>query len=196
MNKHPSHITISRRSTLLLLWSLLAISCDHKEVQISIRTRTDWAPAKIAYPAKAAPMGGVNRITIHHDGLDPIELKTEDAVKKRLVSIRNEHVRKNWADIGYHYIVDPMGQVWEGRPIRYQGAHVSGHNAHNIGILVLGNFEKQKPSHKALHSLAALVEQLRSKYKIPLNQVFTHGELGNTECPGHHLQQAVNRLRR
>src|ERR1043165_3250624 len=94
------------------------------------------------------PMNGLNRITVHHDGMAPVTLRNKNDVAGRIEQIRRAHVNHQpdpWADIGYHYIIDPQGRVWEGRPVRFQGAHVKDQNENNLGVLVLGNFEVQRP---------------------------------------------------
>ncbi len=142
-------------------------------------------------------MRGVNRITIHHEGWTPVWFTDARSVSQRLESIRRSHLdRLGAGDIGYHLIIDRAGRVWQGRSMGYQGAHVRDHNAHNIGVMVMGNFDLQRPSdaqHAALHqTLVGLVRQ----YRIPSKHVFTHQEFNVTSCPGRSLQKHTNALRR
>jgi hypothetical protein len=137
------------------------------------------------------PMGGVNRITVHHDGMDPVTLRSKNEVASRLELIRRAHVNHSpdgWADIGYHYIVDPMGHVWEGRPIQYQGAHVKNNNEHNLGVMVLGNFDVQRPTPEALMTLDNFIADRMRSYRVPISRVYTHQEINPTACPGRNLQ--------
>ena len=57
--------------------------------------------------------------------------------------IRAEHRRNGWADIGYHYVIGLRGERWNGRDVDLVGAHVSGHNAHSIGIAYVGGLENR-----------------------------------------------------
>jgi hypothetical protein len=135
------------------------------------------------------PMGGINRITVHHEGWKPVYFTSHQKTAARLERIRNSHVNHHgWGDIGYHFIVDRAGRIWEARDLRYQGAHVSDHNEHNIGVMVLGNFEKQYPSREQLGALVPFLQKLMNRYNVPVHQVHTHRELGSTSCPGRHLQ--------
>jgi N-acetylmuramoyl-L-alanine amidase len=141
------------------------------------------------------PMNGINRITVHHDGMPPVSLRTKSDAATRLEQIRRAHVaphpnqeNKPWADIGYHYIIDPQGRIWEGRPIQYQGAHVMNNNEHNLGVMVLGNFDEQRPTSEALASLDAFVADRMQAYRVSLSRVFTHQEINPTACPGRNLQ--------
>ncbi len=45
---------------------------------------------------------------------------------------------RGWKDIGYHLVIQPDGSVDRGRGFRDEGAHVEGHNAGNLGIVMLG----------------------------------------------------------
>lgn len=113
----------------------------------------------------------------------------------RLESIRRSHVNKGWADIGYHYIIDPAGRVWQGRPISLQGAHVKDENPGNIGIMVMGNFDSQSPTPAALTTLDQFIAFQLRQYSLPVRRVYTHQELKPTACPGRSLQAYMARTR-
>jgi len=134
-------------------------------------------------------------ITVHHDGMSRFDSISERDAAERLERIRRSHVGRGWADIGYHYAIDPAGRVWQGRPLSLQGAHVRAHNEGNIGIVVLGNFELQRPSSAAVASLGALVGSVMHRHSIALSRVRTHREWAPTACPGRSLQAEVDRLR-
>lgn len=156
--------------------------------------RTRWAKYGPDV-SQADPMQFIEKITIHHDGMPPTELHGMDQCARQIESIRRGHRSNGWADIGYHYVIDPDGRVWEGRPIALQGAHVKEYNPHNMGILVLGNFEEQQPTSQALSSLDRFVATQMHQYRVPLNRVFTHQELASTACPGRNLQRYMERTR-
>jgi hypothetical protein len=136
----------------------------------------------------ANPMNGVSRITIHHDALPSQSLRTQSDAIARLNSVRQSHLREGWADIGYHYVIDPQGRVWEGRPLSFQGAHVKDNNEHNIGVMCMGNFDQQRPSSNQIASLDGFVSVLMRRHRIPPNRVYTHQEIMPTRCPGRNLQ--------
>lgn len=162
----------------------------------------------MAYPrdrwAKAMPirkrlqaMGGIRRITVHHEGSTPVWFTDLASTAQRLEAIRASHLnRLNAGDIGYHLIVDRAGRVWQGRDLRYQGAHVRDHNANNIGIMVLGNFDLQRPTDVQLTTLRRTVGKLMHQYDLATQHVFTHQEFNVTSCPGKSLQNRMVALRR
>ena len=133
-------------------------------------------------------MGRVNKITIHHEGSSPFYSTNQGDVARRLESIRAGHVSKGWADIGYHYVIDPAGRVWQGRPTSLQGAHVKDENPGNLGVMVLGNFESQRATPAQLATLDQFVASQMRQYGVSVRNVYTHRELRPTACPGRSLQ--------
>ena len=140
-------------------------------------------------------MGRIERITIHHEGMDEaVQFDDIANMKQRLRKMHRSHVNRGFADLGYHYVIDRAGRIWQGRSLDYQGAHVKNHNPHNIGVMVLGDFELQSPTPAQVAVLSAAVRELRDRYRVPLSGVHTHQELGPTLCPGTHLQVRVTSL--
>lgn len=160
-----------------------------------IMPRSAWATAA-PIPTRMDRMLPPQRITVHHDGMDPVSLRSKSDVSDRLDLIRRSHLRRNFGDIGYHFIIDPMGGVWEGRPLSWQGAHVAHQNEHNIGVMCLGNFEVQRPTSAQLEGLDQFVASLMRTYQIPVRQIKTHRELASTDCPGRNMQPHMNAVRR
>ena len=145
------------------------------------------------------PMLPVTCVTVHHDGLDELFWGTKPAeVAARLERYRVGHLARGWADIGYHLAIDRGGVLWQGRAIRWQGAHVHLHNEGNIGVLVMGNFDQQTPSFAQMATLRRVLTELRSTYRIQRGEVYTHKEWkdAQTACPGAALQPRVEKLRK
>ncbi|MET9226732.1 peptidoglycan recognition family protein [Lentzea sp. NPDC003310] len=126
------------------------------------------------YPQEHFP---VQALTVHHTALTASSDPAAD-----LRAIYYDHtVSRGWGDIGYHLLIDPAGQVYEGRytgeddvpvfagrrsdgrPHVVSAAHVGGFNAGNIGVCLLGDLTSGIPSDAARRSLvtvlAALVEE-------------------------------------
>lgn len=158
--------------------------------------RDSWA--KLATnTAKVDPMNGINRITLHHEGWEVVNFTDMPTTMTRLQHIQRFHMKeRGWGDVGYHYVVDRAGRVWEGRPIQYQGAHVSDQNEHNVGIMLLGNFDNQLPSNVQLAAAQTMTAAIMSQYNVPVHRVYTHQELKPTQCPGRNLQPRLVAMRR
>lgn len=77
----------------------------------------------------------VNRLVVHCAATQIGEDDHVDADE-----IRRWHLARNFADIGYHYVIKRDGIVEIGRPIDQVGAHVEGHNTGSIGICLIGGY--------------------------------------------------------
>jgi len=158
--------------------------------------RSAWAKAGPKM-SMSKPMNGIQRITIHHDATNSSGLRGQSAVARRLESIRQYHRSRGstWVDIGYHYIVDPEGRVWEGRSLSIEGAHVKATNEHNLGVMLLGNFNIQRPTGAQISTLNGFVRNQMSRYRVATNRLYTHRELNPSECPGTNLQAYMEKAR-
>lgn len=143
--------------------------------------RSSWTKAAVGSRNQA--MGGVQRITIHHTdehagtaGLPDVEL---------IRRIENYHRNgRKWCAIGYHYIVGKDGRVYEGRPARYQGAHVLSENENNLGISIVGDFQSHLPNARQLAALRAFLDDMRDRYRVSKRGVYGHRDLNKSICPG------------
>jgi hypothetical protein len=163
--------------------------------------RAAWTNAGVARPGNTQPMRSVSRITIHHDGMNAFTSVSQADAARRIEAIRGAHLARvsrrgePWADIGYHYAVDPSGRVWEGRPSTLQGAHVEDQNEENLGIVMLGNYDKQSPTRAQTIALDAFVADRMKRYRVSIARVYTHQEIGRTACPGTSLQRYMTATR-
>lgn len=161
----------------------------------SFVSRSQWTSAQPNMNL-ANRMGRVTRITVHHDGMDTYYDTTSRAAIDRLEMIRRSHTNRGWADIGYHFAVDPAGRVYEGRPAQLQGAHVSRMNEQNLGILVMGNFNNQEPTPAVQRTLVSFISSQRARFGVSTSRIYTHQELKPTQCPGRTLQAFMQQARR
>lgn len=146
--------------------------------------------------SRVREMSGVRRITLHHEGSpDTVDFTDFSTTSDRLERIRRFHVGRGWGDIGYHYVVDRAGRIWQARPVNLQGAHVRDQNEHNVGVMALGNFNLQEPSEAQLKGLARITRYLRDQYNVPLRSIHTHQELAATSCPGRSMQPRIAAMR-
>ena len=159
---------------------------------LGLISRTRWGAAPGVPLRMTRTPQNWSRITVHHTANSSGSLRgaSVHTVASVLRTIQRQHMgERSWGDIGYHYLIDPDGRIYEGRRLEYQGAHAGDHlkNQGNIGVCLLGHFEVEHPSPKALGALATLLDNLRSRYRIPAAQVFGHSHFTTTACPGQHL---------
>ena len=156
--------------------------------------RSDWSRGN-PVPSLMDRMLPINKITVHHDGMSPFTATAQSAAAARIEAIRRAHRNQNWGDIGYHFLIDPSGRVWEGRPLAWQGAHVKDNNEGNIGICVLGNYEQQSITDRQAFALDNFLASTMRQYRIAKNRVYTHREFRPTACPGRSLQARMDTMR-
>ena len=121
------------------------------------------------------------------------------------------HVQGNgWNDIGYNFLIDRFGTVYEGRAGGIDknviGAHALGFNTGSVGVSLIGNFTTATPApamQAALVNLLAwrldvahidplstvkFVSRGNFKFKegtvVTLRAISGHRDTGPTECPG------------
>jgi flagellar hook assembly protein FlgD len=146
---------------------------------------------------------------VHHTaGAQPSTPEQSAAIVR---GIQRYHVQGNgWNDIGYNFLVDRFGQVFEGRAggitRNVVGAHAQGFNTGSVGVAVLGTYSAvgiEQPAKDALVALLAwrldfahvdpassVVWQSGGNPRYPagtpvsLRAVSGHRDTGPTSCPG------------
>lgn len=185
-----------------------------------IVTRAGWGADESIRRGKPSYAGSLQLSVIHHTATTDnyASNQSDDIIR----SIYAYHVRTNgWDDIGYNFIIDRYGRIFEGRyggvTRNVIGAHAQGFNTGSTGIAILGNFAGSKPPEVAMQSLKRLVSwrmdqgtvdpsasvtytsRGSNKYpagtRVRLSRVVGHRDVGHTECPGNPLQGALGWLR-
>ena len=176
--------------------SVSPVASNPQVLPFQVRSRESWTRARPNY-GDMNRMSPIRHVTVHHDGMSPFTQASVMAAAGRLEIIRRAHLQRGWADIGYHFAIDRGGRSWACRPIGWQGAHVSDRNPGNVGIVVLGNFEEQRPTQSQVMALQRLLGEIRTAYRIPSRNVRSHQEWpgAKTACPGRYLQSQMNAMR-
>lgn len=131
----------------------------------------------LVYPEPLA--GWLKTVIVHHSGL---ELYHGPQAIQRL------HMRqRGWADIGYHFLVDGLGELYEGRRLNIRGAHTGGFNTGSVGVCLLGNFDVVEAAAAPLATLRALAGYLREAYTVTHMAGHRDFQPGATSCPGDSL---------
>lgn len=121
------------------------------------------------------------------------------------------HVKsRGWCDLGYNFLVDRFGRVFEGRYGGAQwpvlGAHTASFNSNSFGVALIGNFEQAAPPQAMLESTArAIAWKLDANYRSPLativldgsrlHTVSGHRDTKATACPGTQLYNKLGWLK-
>ena len=128
-------------------------------------------------------------------------------------SIYAYHVRsRGWRDIGYNFLLDKFGRIWEGRyggvdrPV--VGAHTSGYNSNGFGASAIGNFDNAAPPAALMNAFGSLFAWKLSLHGVRGNKgstrigdrTFSHAIMGHrdtksTACPGRYLYAKMSTIR-
>ncbi|MFE6185440.1 peptidoglycan-binding protein [Streptomyces sp. NPDC056465] len=115
---------------------------------------------------------------VHYDGGTPIS-RTGYAIMR---AIEAEHLGQGWSGVGYNFVVDQAGNIYEGRGWGLQGAHCPNHNITGIAVqIAVGG--GQQPSAKALAACRALYDEACRKTGRNLSKK-GHKDGFATACPG------------
>ena len=167
----------------------------------AILSRTRWGAARPILARLTRHNGPWTKITVHHtteptSTIGGADVASASRVLRKTQSYHMTAPERLYGDIGYHYLIDPSGRIYEGRSLAWQGAHAyKQNNVANIGICLLGHFDRERPSPRALESLEELIESLRERYSIPRYRVYGHQEMRATACPGARLMSWVKGYR-
>lgn len=118
-------------------------------------------------------------IVVHHSG----------SANSAAQQINEWHKNNGWSGIGYHFVVQKDGTIYEGRPLNTLGAHCIGFNSNSIGVCFEGNFNSEKPTDKQIYSGRELLSYLQGKYSTA--KIVGHRDLYSTECPGKNFDLSV-----
>ena len=124
-------------------------------------------------------------------------------------SIWNFHVNdRGWDDIGYNWLVDPNGVLYEGRGDNIRGAHYCGKNSGTMGTCVMGDFTNVAPTSNAVGKLSELLawkscdaglDPLGSGWHNASNatvmHISGHRDGCSTECPGNMFYPTIPSIR-
>ncbi|HEX6246439.1 MAG TPA: FG-GAP-like repeat-containing protein [Nocardioidaceae bacterium] len=137
---------------------------------------------------------------------------TKEQVPSLLRGIYAYHTQsRGWSDIGYNFVVDRFGRIWEGRyggvdrPV--VGAHTLGYNEYSFAMSALGNFDTVEPSPAMLRAYGRLFGWKLSLHGVSASStrqwvgkryfpaVNGHRDAGSTACPGRYLYAKLPRIR-
>jgi hypothetical protein len=125
-------------------------------------------------------LSDINGVIYHHTA-------TENQTFDNIAEFHTE-VRK-WKGIAYHYGIDADGVVYILNDPTSISYHSQGYNKHNIGVVLLGNYEKNMMPEDMIDSFIMLNEDLRDEYK--LDHAWYHGQTKATACPGKYAKAAI-----
>src|SRR3954451_3030968 len=186
-----------------------------------ILSREVWGANEAIRRAPPSYAPSLQFALVHHTAGTNSYTASQSAAIVRGIEIY--HVKGNgWNDIGYNFLVDKYGQVFEGRyggverPVI--GAHAQGFNTGSVGIALIGSYGSPAPTKAQRDALAALIAwRLDVAHVDPLSSltwtsggnprfpagvprflhaVSGHRDTGFTDCPGNLLYAQLGSIAR
>ena len=138
------------------------------------------------------------KLTLHHAAGFSANNIDEGIEQLRAIQDLHQYVR-GWSDIGYHFVVDKAGNIYQGRPETVIGAHVLNNNTGNIGVCVLGCYHPPELycgdwlTEATTNSLVALYAWISGEYNYDPNVLLGHRDYieNYTSCPGNNVHERL-----
>jgi hypothetical protein len=152
-----------------------------ENTQPEIVTREQWGAS--ACPPRAAPQYGQVKLAFIHHTVSATDYAPEDSAAMVLAICRYHRNSNGWNDIGYNFLVDRYGKIFEGRAGGIDqaviGAQAQGYNSLSTGIANLGTFSTTPQTGEALAALGRLLS-----WKLALHGVPPQGQVTVTSAGG------------
>lgn len=146
----------------------------------TIITRAQWgarAPRAVVH----TPWSSRTRFATHYSGA------THTQTVRQIQNYQMD--TRGWVDIGYNFLVDRDGHIYEGRGWDTIGAHIAGHNTESIGVCHIGqDGDHTMSSLRSIRYLYDLATVRGGGRELRKNG---HRDLGSTDCPGNQLEAWV-----
>jgi hypothetical protein len=189
----------------------------------AIVPREAWGAEQCGAPRTDPSYGTVQMAVVHHTD-SANDYRPQDSAAIVLAICRYHRDVKGWHDIGYNFLVDRYGQVFEGRAGGIDeaviGAHAQGYNAVSTGVANIGTFTGVAQTAAAVHATAQLLAWKLSLHGAPvqgsvtvlsgggasnrypagapvtLQRISAHRDVDSTDCPGNALYRQLAEIRR
>ena len=177
--------------------------------QPAIVSRDAWGANEEIVRARPVIAARVRLAVVHHTAGTNSYTRAQSAAIVRGIEVY--HVLGNgWNDIGYNFLVDRFGTVYEGRGGGIErnvvGAHAQGFNFGTVGVALMGNFSYAPPARAEQDALVRLLAwrldvahvdpgsrvvftsggnyKFRAGRLVTLRAISGHRDTGPSECPG------------
>jgi hypothetical protein len=185
-----------------------------------LRTRDDWGADPRWRNGRPRYNDRLQQVHIHHTATGNGYRRAD--VPAILRGMYRYHTRTlGWFDIGYNFLVDRFGRTWVGRSGGYnrlvRGAHTLGFNTTSVGVAVIGNLERRRPSREALSAVVRMAAWKLDRHgrnalgkvrvtstgsdkyddgeRVRLPVIDGHRDTNDTACPGQLLYDRLPTIR-
>lgn len=218
-------VAVGRRERRRRLWARSAAAHTQAAPQPGtpppIIPRSAWGGDQV--PPRQAPQYGTVQLAFVHHTVTANDYQPQDSAGIVLAIAKYHRDTNGWNDIGYNFLVDRYGQVFEGRAggtdQAVVGAQAQGYNSVSTGVANIGTFQSVAQTDAAMQALAQLLGWKLSLHGVPceglvtvtsnggsdnrygagtkvtLNRISGHRDGDMTDCPGDVLYGQIPALR-
>ncbi|EUA41789.1 N-acetylmuramoyl-L-alanine amidase family protein [Mycobacterium avium subsp. avium 2285 (R)] len=187
-----------------------------------IISRAEWGADESLRCGSPQYDNGIRAAVVHHTAGNNDYSPLESAgIVKAIYTYHSKTL--GWCDIAYNALVDKYGQVFEGSAggltKAVEAFHTGGFNRNTWGVAMIGNFDDVPPTPVQLRAVGRLLgwrlgmdgvdpkgtvqlESAGSHYTTyaagtvaTLPTIFTHRDVGNTDCPGNAAYALMDEIR-
>ena len=184
--------------------------------------RAAWGGDSV--PPRAAPQFGQVQLAFVHHTVNANDYTADQSASIVLAIAKYHRDTNGWNDIGYNFVLDQYGQVFEARAGGVEqavvGAQAQGYNSQSTGIAVIGTFSAVPFPEPAMAALSQLIGWKLSLHGVPcegslivssgggdlnrypagapvtLQRISGHRDGDATSCPGDAAYGQLPELRR
>jgi hypothetical protein len=188
----------------------VALSALKVSAKPTIYSRAQWGANEALRDKSSLRYGTIKTGFIHHTvNANNYSASQVPALIRGIYAYHTQS--RGWSDIGYNFLVDRFGRIWEGRyggvdrPV--VGAHTRGYNEYSFAMSAIGNFDIAQPPQAMLDAYASLFAWKLSLSNIRadatriwvkdryLQAINGHRDAGQTACPGRYLYAKIPSVR-
>lgn len=180
-------------------------------LKANIITRAEWGADESLVRCQSDQTSSAKGVFVHHTaGSNSYSEAEAPGIIRGYLAYHTQS--RGWCDIGYNFLVDRFGNIYEGRAGSIDkaitGAHASGFNSSTIGVSVLGTYTGSAPSSAAQKAVERVIAWKANTYgfsptgsmtltsggggtskypagqKVTLKTVSGHRDTSYTDCPG------------
>lgn len=141
----------------------------------------------------AVDLKRVNELTVHYTGAPSVNVAKKDvaAYIKRTERSHKARPNEDFSTIGYNFLIDEYGRIWEGRGLTYRNAaNGTASNMTSVSVCILVGVKDNKISPEMVEAVRWLRAHVSRLAKREL-QVKGHRDHKATSCPGEDLYRLV-----
>ena len=188
----------------------------------TIISRAEWGADESLRCGTPQYGNGLRAAVVHHTaGSNDYTPQESAGIVKAIYTYHSRTL--GWCDIAYNALVDKYGQVFEGsaggltKPV--EAFHTGGFNRNTWGVAMIGNFDDVPPTPLQIRAIGRLLGwrlgmdnvdpkgtvslvSAGSRYTTfpagataTLPTIFTHRDVGNTDCPGNAAYALMDEIR-